>query len=1227
MSSPRVWEIDAPFSLGDSATVALFQVWAPEQPGPEGATEVVSASIGAYTPPPELGLTLTPGRPLVGFQDPNPAAAAGAESPLRTELALTPGEYSVWLAVDASGLSAVDQQIIDPLAPEEDTPALTSASAARGARETARGAAARFGPAAVMDEEIQPSAALEGTDPETVTLTVPFTLRRDGAISGAPAAEQHVLKVKFAREPWPPNSLRIDLRALVDRRAFGRLDPPSDRRPELRALYPVLTESEAYVDIAEIIVSARGVSPIAKRIETRLQAHGWHPDVTNALSIIDPATQQDGGAVTLTPSPGGAFRAKRVLRLRCGPRGVSEPAELMEGPLQALLIGPGLSGRGGARTKIAWSLEHVLRVAPPTDPGRVEARIVSDGADWTRELGAFTLAGEPKPEIADGPPPLPERRVTPAALDDPSGRTPTARLLTVEVTLHGQPPSLRAGPSSVRLEAEAELLDHNGAPIMALTRLANALFQHSTEPSATLSPGARFARLTVAAPSARQMYMEALGETFDPDRPLHLRLKLTVSGAMTGVAELRRAFRLDDALRPNTLAIDFGADSVSAARADGSGLAATIPLGKALTAAFPASSAAETPFLDGAVGLEPEACWRAEALPESLWSVAPEAALKVDALAAAQHLKRRFAVSLPARGAAEAGAAQLRGLMSKLPAWGGAEPLAAPVRAVDAGGPLDRIAIDLALGDALHELGDLHLAYAEPLSTAPVASLALTCPSRTGPQGRRRAAESAGALARRLGLELDPRAVAVIPAADATAAYYIDRLPIDEEAGLRVLTFDLGARELSLALATAERAAPGLGAEVRDLEIAARAGAAIGAEAIDLTIYFIVHAALSRLPDSAPLLYAEDLLAPIEETRAEAPERLMKRRMARAIAEAKAALTDACRIASSGGRYGWADGVEMEVQVGDARSVAGGSLWPVATRGGLNGDKNGSGFAEGEIIEIDPGLRLTRRNGALKLLMSREAVAGAAMTELLDFVCDRAIRLALPELEAVDMLVVSGRGALFPLVYDRLAQTLEAGGVAERFAFPQPDRAETMKAAAALGAARLTAEGYGERLAAEAGGPGSGRYAMLITEREVNGDERARRLIPEGSFPAMGGAYVGRLRLMEAPAGLTAEALNTDPFASTLLTPVGLGGEARALGLTSESPPPQIRLDPDGRLSLIAGETPFSVDAAPFRPFPVLHRAPFDVRQEHAPPGWPDDMAERRASNQAVSSSESARGE
>ena len=1214
MSSAHVWEIDSPFSLGDAATVALFQVWAPEQPGDEGAAERVSVSIGGYTPPPELGLALTPGRPLIGFQDPNPAAAAGAESPLLTELAMTPGEYSVWVAVDASGLRAVAQQVVDPLAPEEETPNLVSASAARGARETARAAEARFGPAAAVMEDTPGTSGFDEADPETVTLMVPFTLRRDGALSGAPATEQHVLKVKLAREPWPPNSLRIDLRALVDRRAFGRLDPPSDRRPELRALYPVLTESEAYVDVAEVIVSARGVSPIARRIETRLQAHGWHPDITNALSIIDPATQQDGGAVTLIPSPGGAFRARRLLRLRCGPRGVPEPAELMEGPLQALLIGPGLTGRGGARTKIAWSLEHVLRVAPPTDPGRLEARIVSDGADWTRELGVFTLAGEPKPEVADAPPPLPERRVTPAALDDPSGKTPTARLMTLEVTLHGQPPALRAGPSSVRVEAEAELLDHNGAPILALQPFASALFQQFGEPVATLSPGARFVRLTVAAPSARQVYMEALGEIFDPDRPLHLRLQLTASGALTGAAELRRAFRLDDALRPNTLAIDFGADSVAAARSDGSGLAATIPLHNALTAAFPAA-AAETPFLDAAVGLDPNASWRAEALPESLWSIAPEAALRVDALSAAQHLKRRFAVSLPARGADEAGPLCVRGVMSKLPAWGGAETLAAPAQAVETGGPLNRVPIEQLLSDALHELGDLHLPYAEPFSTAPTASLALTCPSRFGPQGRRRAAEAAGALSRRLGLELDPRAVAVIPAADATAAYYIDRLPIDDAPALRVLAFDLGARELNLALTTAERAAPGLGAEVRDLTVSARGGAGVGAEAIDLTLYFIIHDALSLIPESAPLAYAENLLEPIDNVDADAPARRMKRRLARAIADAKIALTEACRAATEGGRYGWADGVEMEIQVGDARSVAGGALWPVALKSG------GGGFSEGESLDLGPGLRLTRRHGALKLALSRTAAETPAMTGLLDFLCDRAIRLALPELEAADLLAVSGRGALFPLVYDRLAQTLEAGGVAERFAFPQPDKAETMKAAAVQGAARLAAEGYSERLTAETGGPGAGRYALLITEREVDGDERARRLVPEASFPAMNGAYVGRLRLVEAPAGLTAETLNTDPYASALLTPIGLGGEARALGLGADSPPPQIRLDPDGRLSLMAGETPFSVDAAAFRPFPLLHRAPFDVRQEHTPPGRQNDAAGRRINHQAVSSS------
>ncbi|MEL7316605.1 MAG: DUF697 domain-containing protein, partial [Cyanobacteria bacterium J06559_3] len=52
-----------------------------------------------------------------------------------------------------------------------------------------------------------------------------------------------------------------------------------------------------------------------------------------------------------------------------------------------------------------------------------------------------------------------------------------------------------------------------------------------------------------------------------------------------------------------------------------------------------------------------------------------------------------------------------------------------------------------------------------------------------------------------------------------------------------------------------------------------------------LTLYFIIHDALSLIPESAPLAYAENLLAPIEDVEADAPARRMKRRLARAIAE------------------------------------------------------------------------------------------------------------------------------------------------------------------------------------------------------------------------------------------------------------------------------------------------------------------------------------------------------
>ncbi|MEL6317752.1 MAG: hypothetical protein AAFR16_08975, partial [Pseudomonadota bacterium] len=723
---------------------------------------------------------------------------------------------------------------------------------------------------------------------------------------------------------------------------------------------------------------------------------------------------------------------------------------------------------------------------------------------------------------------------------------------------------------------------------------------------AALTGAIRRARFVAAIEQSERAFEQALDALYEPGQAFQLELDLKIAGLVGGALRAVRPFRFEAVSDRRVLAIDLGGAAIAAALSDEAGEPKLLPLGRAMARVDPQTAEGDGYFIDSALGLGADECWRPRLAPETLWRAVPGAALAVDAEDAALGLERNYLLaSPPLSGAAQARARPQGPRLSlgavKLAAEGGALPLDRAVWTADSAPDLAR-AVDpeKVVADALHELVDHHMAAIGATADAYCASVAMTAPTRAGPRQRARLRRAVLPMLRRLGHDPDKaaNAITLVSEAEAALAHHLNRLPADGRGKVSAALFDLGAATLDMAIATADRIDPQNGARVRGAEISAQVGVEIGGDAIDLVLYFTIADALRRLSEApdAPARLVVDPLEPIADMRparvagdpASTPEARLaaKEALIRAIRRAKVDLSERCRAASPSGEYGWPSNELFRVQVGLGADAAAPARrapstpradWPVQEiRPGAVAAAGPVRLAGGVTLEADADGRSEGAGpGALRLSFTRAAIERPAMRELMRFLTEDALghlfnrrsrrrtgrsgdfSAAVAPIEPVDYLIVSGRAALWPLVYEGLSAALDATGglaseraVARAFAHPEPESDAALKSAAVRGSAVAATEQTARAARRDHDQEESDlrHFALLVSERDLEGRERFTQLIPRSRFDQMRG-YSGFMRLVSAPPRLTIDELNASPWARALIAPTGVAADSRSLGL------------------------------------------------------------------------------
>ena len=987
----------------------------------------------------------------------------------------------------------------------------------------------------------------------------------------------------------PRQSIEVDFQ--IDRAEWERDAIELEIELDEEAEFPVAPGREIELPIGVVRVRAYSETPLVQPLPAMLdvieEPAGVDPETSGemrrAVFRLGDGGEDDGARFTLAAGEDGHALIERRLFLLCGPDATAEPQRSRELRLAARLR-KAHDERAGAL--IAGSPAASIMLHPPTGPLSLDGAVLEHDAP-IETFHFDLLEGEGRGE---------RRIVAPLLeLSDLDARgAPDAAALKLRLTLHGRIFFKQRAP--IRLSAEFADAP-TAAPLSIVATVADEE-KRSTASGETIElelgrDRRRVLEATLLAPQSERLMKQALQDRYDPDHPVGLRLRIEPQplgeGGEPGPAlVIERPVRFRRRSRA-VLAIDFGAVGAAAALAEGREAPRLLR--------FDGGE-----ILPTTVSLAESDYDRMRTAPETLWSHLPDAGFALDPRAAASAMARETVLSLPAPKDCAAGAA-FSAPVTRLAA--DRVRIGRPVWSASRETESDQIEPEQVVADALSEFADRYLAASDAAVECDGARLVLIHPTRLGAKRRRALLRAAAPMMRRLGLDPEREAPMLTPASDAVASYAMNQLPVDGRKTARALVYDLGAASLDLTLAEADRIAPEHGSRSGLARSLARGGAEIGADSIDLVLYFAVRQALKRLtPGEHGARLRHDLNEPCGGVEAESDLRFgAKRNLIAAISTAKARLTRRCRAETAPGLYRWPDQIPFELQVGVIGREA--ERWPViAAEGGrLNGAEK----------TLSPGVVLRRDGEALILSFAKAALQTPAMTRLIDFLTGDAVRRAFDRAgdrphEEADYLIVAGRGALWPLVWEGLARTLTEGGVATGFGAPQPFEDILMKTAAARGALSRLADMEAARtrrdeadLLSDAPVP---HHALLISEIGMDGREAFQQLIPEADFPRMRG-YSGHMRLVEAPSGLTIEALNRDPWARALVAPTGVGGDPRDLNLGPEAPPP--RIAPPARAGALPelriGDARLPEDGSWFGHAPALHLAQFDVTQAHAPPG------------------------
>lgn len=682
-----------------------------------------------------------------------------------------------------------------------------------------------------------------------------------------------------------------------------------------------------------------------------------------------------------------------------------------------------------------------------------------------------------------------------------------------------------------------------------------------------------------------------------------LRIVLSDStGHRVGEMNISRLYELEPPATTRYLAIDLGTSSIAAALSVNSALPEIIPLGEVLSVYDHQHDEIGGRFISSTVGLGLDDAWRGKVFGPSLWAYMGATSPLPDAKSVASRLGRSYSVAVPLAPASGLGTTQGPVLVGpKILLMEPSGRVTVP-RAVwrNPDKPVEPPLIDKSVlvqdlvSDILHELGDLYIPWAGFGEEAYGANVVLTHPNLYSREHENRLHRAAAALCDRLGS--DRNKLRLVAESDAAAAYFFKHREDEDisDRPLHLLVFDLGAGTLDITLAKAQPINQVHGPQFGQPEVLRRVGASVGGDAIDIVLFFIIDKMLRKLEQHpSGMIYKHSLVTP-SETSPE-PDRSdhlsAKWRLAREIRLAKADLVERCRVSTDGhNAYHWLEGECFVVKVGDINNQP--RRWPVQQTpgGGL------------PTIELAAGVILERRGeNDIVLSLTKAQVQHPAMQQLMSFMTRTVLEKTFyPSPDDIsestlDRLLVSGRAAMWPLVYEGLEQTRRDLMCNARFTHPQPPTADSMKYSIVFGAIEMARDQVKPDEALE-----PPHVGLLMWQPDPHRGIQVLNWIPitdEEQTVEVNGI----VSVMHAPPGLTRKDLIHDPWAHSLLMPTGQEYEVGDLGRRIQVK----RILSDGQPILRLGDVCANLHGCNPLRSPSLYAMNYDVdAKRDAPPGF-----------------------
>jgi len=520
----------------------------------------------------------------------------------------------------------------------------------------------------------------------------------------------------------------------------------------------------------------------------------------------------------------------------------------------------------------------------------------------------------------------------------------------------------------------------------------------------------------------------------------------------------------------------------------------------------------------------------------------------------------------------------------------------------------DTINIEKLTSNILHEIADFYLPWATYNGKIFQSRLILTHPNQYSKLHKNRLKNATKLISERIGSV--PHSTRLVSESDAVAAYFLQKNNINNKiiknksgGKLNILVFDLGAGTLDLTLTKTPVDKDG-NLNFSPSNIKKRMGVALGGDMIDLVLYFMIDSILSAFSRQEEIInYINPLTEEVSsnlKTTNSARHLKSKYNLAASIRKAKIKLSNTCRKNNiSSNTLFWENEEKLLVKIGSFNDR---KNWPIDIIEKVEGD-----------IELDSkkyeNINIKIKKSDIYLSLTKTIVKYPDMNTLIDFMVREVPHIFFKgeksiKLKNIDILLLSGRASLWPLVHEGLDTEIKKSGndwsFSELLIYEKLPDASELKQAVAEGAINIArnVDLPPKKLEHDAfyilcwipsdSGPNYRKLKQLTKEREVI-------------------KIHDKVSLIQAPSGLELSDIKK-PWMSSLLFETEHPHNAIDLNSRDHKITVILETDEEGKKFYRLGDFQGEVKGKCFPIIPTLRNENCNINKKHCPPGYPKSV-------------------